>query len=48
MKTFVITHPEHGEAVCDDRQLDHFMENGWTKKEDADQADAGPKKKAKA
>lgn len=36
MDTFIITHPKHGDAICDERQLDEFARLGWKKKSDAD------------
>lgn len=29
--SYVITHPKHGEARCDDRMLPEFLAAGWKK-----------------
>lgn len=42
-ETFIIVHPEHGEAVCEDYQLPDFEAAGWAKKDE----DPAPKKAGK-
>jgi hypothetical protein len=33
-ETFVIIHPEHGEAICEEYQFPEFEAAGWTKKDE--------------
>jgi hypothetical protein len=33
--TFVILHPDHGEAVCDESQFDSFSAAGWKRRDKA-------------
>lgn len=32
MDVFIITHPDYGDALCDERQFAEFSAGGWTKK----------------
>jgi len=52
-EAFLIVHPQHGEARCDDTQIAEFQEHGWRRKLDVEaeakaKADAEAKAKADA